>query len=78
MIIKKEKIKIDKFKPEILDKIRFMLQYDKYVQNLKDFKLEKFVIGDEEKLMLVPIEKGFEGFLKEFHNFLNKLYEELQ
>lgn len=78
MILNKEKIKLDTLKPQILDKIKFMLQYDKYIQNLENFRLEEFVMGDEEKLMLVPMKKGFEKFLSEFHVFLNELYEDLK
>lgn len=78
LILKREKIDLKSMKPKILEKIRFMLQYDKYVKNLKDFKLEKFVLGEEEKLLLIPIKNGFEKFLKEFHEFLNELYEELK
>jgi len=78
LILKREKIDLKSMKPKILEKIRFMLQYDKYIQNLKDFKLEKFVLGEEEKLLLMPIEDGFEKFLKEFHSFLNELYKELK
>lgn len=78
LILKREKIDLKYMELKILEKIRFMLKYDKYVQNLKDFKLEKFVLGEEEKLLLMPIEGGFEEFLKEFHKFLNKLYGKLK
>lgn len=78
LILKREKIDLKSMKPKILEKIKFMLQYDKYIKNLKDFKLEKFVLGEEEKLLLMPIEDGFEKFLKEFHKFLNEIYEELK
>lgn len=77
MIVKKEKIRLKALKKDILEKIQFMLRFDKYIQNLKNFRVEKFVLGEEEKLMLVPIDKGFKRFLKEFHDFLNMLYEEL-
>ena len=61
----------------ILEKTKFMMQYEKYVKNLQDFNLEKLVLGEEEKIMLIPVEKGFKTFIKEFHSFLNELYRAL-
>lgn len=60
-----------------LEKTRFMLRYNKYIQNLQNFKLEKFVLGEEEKLLLTPIPRGFEKFLEKVHKLLNELAEEL-
>lgn len=78
IISKKEKIDPKKLEREILEKIRFVLKYEKYIQNLENFKLEKFVLGEEEKLLLKPIPEGFEEFLKNTHEFLDKLYERLK
>lgn len=75
---KREGIDFNKLHNEIIDKTKFMLRYNKYVQNLKDFKLEKFVLGEEEKLLLTPIEDGLEGYLHEIHDFLNRLIHTLK
>ncbi len=74
LITKREKIDPKELEKEILEKIRFALKYEKYIQNLENFKLEKFVLGEEEKLLLKPIPEGFEEFLKNTHEFLDKLY----
>ncbi|MFH1637826.1 MAG: nucleotidyl transferase AbiEii/AbiGii toxin family protein [Candidatus Woesearchaeota archaeon] len=76
LITKKKRIAITRFRGEILDKTKFMLRYDKYVQNLKGFNLGKFVL-EEEKLMLIPLEDGFEKFLEEAHKLINSIAEEL-
>ena len=78
LIAKREKINPKELENEILEKIRFVLKYEKYVQNLENFKLEKFVLGEEEKLLLKPISEGFEEFLKNTHEFLDKIYEKLK
>lgn len=78
IITNKERIKPRKLKREIIKKTEFMLRYDKYVQNLKNFKMRKFVLGEEEKLMLMPLERGFEEFLSLTHVFLNELTDELK
>jgi len=77
-IIKNKNIDIKKLKNEILAKIRFMLRYEKYIQNLKDFQLEKFVAGEEEKLLLKPIDKGFYEFMGDFRIFLAAIAEEIK
>ncbi|PIO04397.1 hypothetical protein COT48_00640 [Candidatus Woesearchaeota archaeon CG08_land_8_20_14_0_20_47_9] len=78
LISKKEKINLKTIKFKVLEKTRFMMRYQKYIQNLKDFRLEKFVLGEEEKLMLRPIGNGFGKFLKNMHAFLIQLAEELK
>ncbi|MFH1915944.1 MAG: nucleotidyl transferase AbiEii/AbiGii toxin family protein [Nanoarchaeota archaeon] len=63
---------------KILKKIRFMLQYDKYLQNLSAMKLEEVVLGDEEKLLLEPLDEGLREFLPEFSKYLKALEKKLQ
>ena len=77
LILKHEKVKLAEVQEQIIKKTKFMMRYDKYIQNLKDFKLEKFVLGDEEKLMLIPLDKGFEEFLKEIHQFLSDIIKRI-
>lgn len=78
LIIKEKNIDIESLRGDILAKTRFMLRYEKYIQNLRNFQLEKFVLGEEEKLMLKPIDKGFKKFMKNFHAFLVELADELK
>lgn len=78
LIVKNKNIDIEKLKKEILAKTRFMLRYEKYIQNLKEFQLEKFVVGEEERLLLKPIDKGFYNFISDFRNFLIALAEEIK
>lgn len=70
--------KIKSIEKEIIAKIRFMLRYEKYIQNLRDFKLEEFVLGDEANLLLIPMAKGFHEFLPAFHIFLNELADKIR
>ncbi len=55
-----------------------MLRYEKHIQNLKEFQLEKFVIGEEEKLLLKPIDKGLYDFMSDFRIFLAAIAEEIK
>jgi len=73
-----EKIKLEEFSRQIVEKTMFMMRYDKYVQNLKDFRIGKFVLGEEEKLLLEPTGKGFEQFLKEMKLPLLEIVQKLR
>lgn len=77
LMYKRESVDYNKLKEEIIEKTKFMLRYDKYVQNLKDFKLEKFVLGEEEKLLLTPIDGELEEYLHKVHEFLEVVLKEL-
>lgn len=72
--------KIDplKLRKEIIAKTEFMLRYDKYVQNLRDFRVKEFVLGEEEKLLLRPLPPGLPQFLTRMQDFVGELAEELQ
>jgi len=78
MILHKERMNIQDFMGKIIQKTKFMLRYSKYIQNLKGFNIGKFLLGEEEKLLLKPMPKGFEEFIKEITGFLNGLAEELK
>ncbi|MDD4877829.1 MAG: nucleotidyl transferase AbiEii/AbiGii toxin family protein [Candidatus Nanoarchaeia archaeon] len=81
-ILSKEKgIEVFKLKKEILHKTKFMLKYRKYSDNLlsKDFSLDmESIVSEEEKLMLKPLGKDFEAFLKELKPFLEGIILELK
>lgn len=77
-ITKKEKIDYKSLRKEILAKTKFMLRYKKYLQNLAGFKLEEILIKDEEKLLLEPLPKDFNIFVKELQAFLESIAKELK
>ena len=81
LIVKKEKLDLNDFKKQIIEKINDMLKFEKYAQNIKNKETqlnEEFILGEEEALMLTPIDKGFPKFLKEFDVFLREIIKELK
>ena len=76
LILESERVELKKIRSKIIDKINFMLRYDKYIQNLKDFKIEKLVVGKEQELMLKPIDEKFNEKLKDLIKFLDNLSSE--
>ena len=81
LIVKKEKLNLNDFKKQIIDKITDMLKFEKYNQNIKNKETqlkENLILGEEEALMLTPIDKGFPKFLKEFNVFLMEIIKDLK
>ena len=81
LIVKKEKLDLKDFKKQIIEKINYMLKFEKYNQNIKNKEAqlkEELILGEEEALMLIPIDKGFPKFLKEFNLFLMEIIKELK
>ncbi|MBS3092025.1 nucleotidyl transferase AbiEii/AbiGii toxin family protein [Candidatus Pacearchaeota archaeon] len=81
LIIKGNKLNLNDFKKEIIEKISNMLKFEKYTLNIKNKETqlnEEFILGEEEALMLIPIDKGFPKFLKEFDVFLREIIKELK
>src|SRR3989344_1143005 len=79
--IEKLNYPIKEFKKEIIEKISNMLKFEKYTLNIKNKETqlnEEFILGEEEALMLIPIDKGFPKFLKEFDVFLREIIKELK
>jgi len=71
---------IKPFKKNIIEKTKFMLnKYTKYNKNLEvRRKLGfKYIIGDEERLLLKPISKKFNKFTKSLSEYLDNLIKEL-
>jgi len=80
LIVRKEKLDLNDFKNEIIEKISDMLKFEKYSQNIKNKENQlngDFILGEEETLMLIPIDKGFPKFVKEFNVFLKEIIKEL-
>ena len=80
LIIKNGKLDLHDFKEIIIEKISDMLQFEKYSQNitLKEIQLtDDLILGEEESLMLHPIEKGFPKFVRELNIFLREIIKEL-
>ena len=81
LIVKKEKLSLNDFKKQIIEKMTDMLKFEKYNQNIKnkETQLNKDIIsGEEEALILTPIDKGFPKFLKEFNVFLLEILKILE
>jgi len=79
LIAKEIKKDIAHFEKEAIEKTRFMLKYEKYLQNLKEKKHIRLDIraGDEQKLIIKPLDAGFDKFLAKFLPFLNKIAQSL-
>lgn len=78
LITTKKNINLKKYEKNILAKIRFMLRYQKYKKNLKDFHVKEFLVEEEQKFLLKPVGKGFDKFINDFTVFLNNLAEKLK
>jgi len=81
LITEKEKLDLNDFKKEIIEKIKDMLKFEKYQQNIKNKETQlndELIIGEEETLLLAPINKGFPKFIKEFNVFLKEIIKELK
>lgn len=77
LLIKKLNLDYKTVKDAVLEKTEFMLVYDKYLENLSVVTPERLVLGDEENLLLEPLDDGFKDFLPEFFEHLKHLEEEL-
>lgn len=81
LILKKERLNLNTLKKEIVEKIKDMLIFEKYNQNIKNKETqlsEEFVLGEEETLLLTPIDKDFPRFVKEFNIFLKETIKDLR
>lgn len=81
LIVRKEKLNLNDFKKEIVEKINNMLKFEKYNENIKNKETqlkENLILGEEETLLLRPIEKGFPKFVREFNLFLMGIIQELK
>ncbi|MDP3027190.1 MAG: nucleotidyl transferase AbiEii/AbiGii toxin family protein, partial [Nanoarchaeota archaeon] len=81
LITKKDKLDLKDFKKEIIEKISDMLKFEKYTLNIKNKETQlndDLILGEEEALMLTPIDKSFPKFLKEFNLFLIEIIKELK
>ena len=74
-IEKERKLKVEKFESEIISKIKDAMKFEKYRINFKE-KLEhkpSMELGEEEYLLLKPLDDDFPDFLKRMDRFLEKL-----
>ena len=85
LIQKETKCDLRLLEKEIVEKIIFMLKYEKYIQNIKNKpeQLEKeFVLGREEALLLKPLPADFKKFLEEskplLKDIINKVLEKVK
>ena len=76
LITKREKLNLNNFRQKIISKIRDMLKFEKYSQNIKNKEKqlgEDFILGEEEALILIPLDRGFPKFIKDFNVFLMEI-----
>ncbi|MDP2926282.1 MAG: nucleotidyl transferase AbiEii/AbiGii toxin family protein [Nanoarchaeota archaeon] len=81
LITEKDKLNLNDFKKEILEKVNNMLKFEKYNQNIKNKETQlndDLILGEEEALMLTPIDKSFPKFLTEFNVFLKEIIRGLK
>jgi len=78
-VLAKEGITINSVKTMAAEKTKFMLKYLKYGENLKNKKFEKeFRIGEEQRLAIKQMDKGFEKFAVKTLKELNEVAEEFR
>ena len=77
LIGKSTDVVIEAEKDKIIGKIRFMLRYDKYVQNLSEFSIKNLVLEDTERLLIKPVDHGFSKFMDRFPDYLKDLSTQL-
>src|SRR3989344_776744 len=82
LIQKEIKVNLKEVEKGAIDKITFMLKYEKYVQNIKNKPEElkkELIIGKEEGLLLKNLPHGYENFVKEFLvillDIINRIHE---
>jgi len=78
LIKKKTNMDFKKEEENILRKIKFMLIYDKYLQNISVIKPENLILGEEENLLLEPLDKNFKKFLPDFFEYLKQLEKKIK
>ena len=80
MIEKKEKLNVQKFKKQIIEKISFVLKFEKYKTNLTNKQPTDFMFDrrEEEKILLIALPKDFEDFFDKLKPFLVQIANELK
>jgi len=78
-ILKKLKVQLEDYERDIIEKIVFMLKYEKYAENIKtkETSLKEISIKEIEKLILVKIDDNFEVFLKDTKSFFIKIAQKI-
>ncbi len=79
LILQKQKKNLNTYKDSALNKIKFMLKYEKYRQNLKNKTFDGlFNKNEEQRLLIKPINAdNFLKFEKELGRYLTELKERL-
>lgn len=78
-IQKKANIEAEDIEAHVIEKTGYMMKYKKYQQNIKQKTINKprFKLGDEEKLLLKPLDPQFHQFLRKFNKNIDKLINQL-
>ena len=78
LILHREMVDLKGYRKQIIEKTAFMLTYEKYLKNLASFDTKKFVLGEEEKLLLEELPQGLEKSVAEVTAFLTSISQEIQ
>ncbi|HDM75987.1 MAG TPA: nucleotidyl transferase AbiEii/AbiGii toxin family protein [Deltaproteobacteria bacterium] len=75
LIQKQANIEAEDVEAQVMEKTKYMMRYEKYWKNIqqKTKNKPKFKLGDEEKLLLKPLDPQFHQFLKKFNKTIDKL-----
>jgi predicted nucleotidyltransferase component of viral defense system len=76
--LSKQNIHLKDIRKKVIEKTLFMLDFSKYQENLNNKNFEKFVIGNEQTLLLKPIEKDFNVFANKTIKELNELVNDIR
>ncbi len=79
MIEKHDGLRIDDFGSKVIEKTGYMLKYEKYLGNLMEKRKEppKFIVGQEEKLLLKPLGGDFNAFVERINRFIEELIKKI-
>lgn len=71
---------VQKFKKQIIEKISFVLKFEKYKTNLSNKQPANFTFDrrEEEKILLIPLPNDFEDFFERLKPFLVQITHELK
>lgn len=68
--------KVERVLDNAVKKIQFALIHEKYDENIKQKKNRQlYTLGDEENLLLEPVNKDFYGFIKKLEDLIQKIIE---
>ena len=80
MIVNRDKLILEDYKEKVIEKRKIMMKFEKYNQNIKSKEAqlkEEFILDQGNALMLMPLDRGFDEFMKNLNLFLTEIIQEL-